>query len=74
MLIVYLESFTAPQQQLLRTWGQRVHCWPRSYTEHQRYMGAVASDWWMLFHDPVYADIWLIKYSHHSHIVRTLFD
>lgn len=74
MLIVYLDAFTAAQQDLLQRWDGRVHYWPRSYTEQERFLRAMATDWWMLFHDPLYADLWLMKYSTQSRIVRTLFD
>ena len=74
MLIVYLDAFTDSQQLLLQRWEGRVHYWPRSYTEQERFIHALATDWWMLFHDPMYADLWLMKYSTQSRIVRTLFD
>jgi hypothetical protein len=74
MLIVYLEQFLAPQRDLLVSWGRRVHYWPRSWQQGDLYNSAVPTDWWLLFHDPLYADIWLMKYPEHSRIIRTLFD
>lgn len=74
MLIVYLEQFETPQIALLTAWAPRVNFWPRSYAHTDQYTAAIPTDWWLLFSDPRYADIWLIKYPEQSRIVRTLFD
>ena len=74
MLIVYLEQFEKPQIALLTTWRSRVNYWPRSYAHTELYNAAIPTDWWLLFNDSMYADIWLIKYPEQSRIVRTLFD
>ena len=74
MLIVYLEQFQRPQIALLQGWRRAVSYWPRSYAHTDSYNAAVPTDWWLLFSDPLYADIWLIKYPEQSRIVRTLFD
>lgn len=69
MLIVYLTQFKPIQEQLLLTWRDSVSVWPRSYSS-----ATVATDWWLLFNNHMYADIWLLKYPEESRIVRTLFD
>lgn len=74
MLIVYLEQFQQPQIRLLHLWRPRVNFWPRSYAHTDHYNAAIPTDWWLLFSDPLYADLWLIKYPEQSRIVRTLFD
>ena len=74
MLIVYLEQFQRSQQQLLLSWQDYVRYWPRSYANTQVYNAAIPIDWWLLFLNPVYADIWLIKYPEQSRIIKTLFD
>jgi len=74
MLIVYLEQFEKPQIALLNQWRPRVNYWPRSYAHTDYYNAAIPTDWWLLFSDSLYADIWLIKYPEQSRIVRTLFD
>lgn len=74
MLIVYLEQFEKAQQQLLITWQGRVHYWPRSWQQGDEYNAAIPLDWWLLFSEVMYADIWLLKYPEHSRIIRTLFD
>ena len=74
MLIVYLEPFKIPQQQLLATWHDYVNYWPRSYAYTELSTSAIPTDWWLLFADVLHADIWLIKYPEHSRIIRTLFD
>jgi hypothetical protein len=74
MLIVYLVQFEKPQIALLTTWAPAVSYWPRSYAYTELYNSAVPTDWWLLFSDAMYADIWLIKYPEQSRIVRTLFD
>lgn len=74
MLIVYLEQFQQPQIRLLTLWQPRVNFWPRSYAHTDHYNAAIPTDWWLLFSDPLYADLWLIKYPEQSRIVRTLFD
>lgn len=74
MLIVYLEQFHSAQQQLLISWRDSVHYWPRSWVNTEVYNSAVPVDWWLLFSNPWYADIWLMRYPEQSRIVRTLFD
>lgn len=74
MLIVYLEQFHRAQEQLLISWGSQVHYWPRSWAHTDAYNSAVPTDWWLLFSNPLYADLWLIKYPESSRIMRTLFD
>jgi hypothetical protein len=74
MLIVYLEQFQQPQQQLLISWQGRVHYWPRSWSMTDEYNAAIPTDWWLLFSEIMYADIWLLKYPEHSRVIRTLFD
>ena len=74
MLIVYLEPFQQPQQQLLLTWQQHVHFWPRSWSHTDQYNAAIPTDWWLLFNNILYADLWMMKYPEQSRIVRTLFD
>lgn len=74
MLIVYLEQFETPQLRLLTLWQPAVSFWPRSYAHTDLYNAAIPTDWWLLFSDVRYADIWLIKYPEQSRIVRTLFD
>ncbi len=74
MLIVYLEPFHKTQQQLLISWQGRVHYWPRSWTHTDHYNAAIPTDWWLLFSEIMYADIWLMKYPENSRIIKTLFD
>ncbi len=74
MLIVYLEQFQRSQEQLLVTWKNFVHYWPRSYVHTDAYNAAIPTDWWLLFSNPLYADLWLMKYPEQSRIIRTLFD
>ncbi len=74
MLLVYLEPFQDTQRQLLASWARGVHYWPRSRIHCMEYDYSTVQDWWMLFSNPLYADIWLIKYSDHTRIVKTLFD
>ena len=74
MLIVYLVQFETSQIALLNGWSGAVNYWPRSYAHTELYNYAVDTDWWLLFNDSMYADIWLIKYPEQSRIVRTLFD
>lgn len=74
MLLIYLEPFKESQQLLLASWDRAVHYWPRSRTTNFYYDYTTVLDWWLLFSDPRYADIWLMKYSEHSRIVKTLFD
>ena len=74
VLIVYLEPFHTPQTDLLITWRGAVSYWPRSYAHTELYNAAIPVDWWLLFSNPLYADLWLIKYPEQSRIVRTLFD
>lgn len=74
MLIVYLEQFQRSQEQLLLGWRNFVHYWPRSYVHTDAYNAAIPVDWWLLFSNPLYADLWLMKYPEQSRIIRTLFD
>lgn len=74
MLIVYLEPFQRTQQQLLISWQGRVHYWPRSWAQTDHYNSAIPTDWWLLFSEIMYADIWLMKYPENSRIIKTLFD
>ncbi len=74
MLIVYLEQLQVAQQQLLVSWRDSVHYWPRSWAHTDCYNSAVPTDWWLLFSNPLYADLWLIRYPENSRIIRTLFD
>lgn len=72
MLIVYLTEFNPVQEQLLLRWTDSVSVWPRSYSRSG--LEALPTDWWLLFSNPLYADIWLLKYPEDSRVVRTLFD
>lgn len=74
MLLVYLEPFQDSQRELLEAWHRWVHYWPRSARTNFEYDFSQITDWWLLFHNPMYADIWLMKYSEHSRIIRTLLD
>lgn len=74
MLIVYLEQFQRSQQQLLISWQQHVHYWPRSWAHTDNYNEGIPIDWWLLFSNMGCADIWLMKYPEHSRVIRTLFD
>jgi hypothetical protein len=74
MLIVYLEQFEIRQRELLVTWRTHVHYWPRSYAQGDYYNAAIPTDWWLLFNNVLYADMWLMRYPEQSRIVRTLFD
>ncbi len=74
MLIVYLEQFQRSQEVLLLGWKNFVHYWPRSYVHTDAYNAAMPVDWWLLFSNPLYADLWLMKYPEQSRIIRTLFD
>ena len=75
MLLIYLEPFQDGQKSLLDSWSLRiVSYWPRSQTTDFQYDYSIVTDWWLLFNNPLYADIWLMKYSDKSRIVKTLFD
>lgn len=76
MLIVYLEPFHTRQHTLLSQWHDYVSYWPRSYAylELHNFNTAVATDYWLLFNNAMYADMWLIRYPEQSRIIRTLFD
>ena len=74
MLIVYLEPFQSTQQQLLLSWQQHVNFWPRSWSHTDAYNAAIPIDWWLLFNNHLYADMWLMRYPESSRIIRTLFD
>lgn len=72
MLIAYLEPFRLAQLELLDRWGSSVNYWPRSQCEILSVI--TVTDWWLLFNNNLYADLWLLKYPEQSRIVRTLFD
>ncbi len=74
MLIVYLEQFHKSQQDLLLSWRSYVHYWPRSYVNTEVFNSAIPVDYWLLFNNVLYADIWLMKYPDNSRVIRTLFD
>ena len=74
VLIVYLEPFHTPQELLLISWRDSVRYWPRSYAHTELELAATVTDWWLLFSNPLLADVWLLKYPEHSRIIRTLFD
>ena len=76
MLIVYLEPFHTRQHTLLSQWHDYVSYWPRSYayTELHNTATAIATDYWLLFNNIMYADMWLIRYPEQSRVIRTLFD
>ncbi len=74
MLLVYLEPLQHTQRLLLESWSRGVHYWPRSRIYCQEYDYSQIQDWWMLFSNPLYADIWLMKYSDNTRVIRTLFD
>jgi hypothetical protein len=74
MLIVYLEPFQQTQHQLLQLWVPHVRAWPRSWSQQDAYNAAVPTDWWLLFNNVLYADMWLLRYPESSRIIRTLFD
>ena len=75
MLLVYLEPFQDQHRLLLDTWTLRVVTyWPRSQVTDFQYDYSVVTDWWLLFNNPAYADFWLLKYSDHTRIIKTLFD
>lgn len=74
MLIVYLEQFQRSQIELLYSWDRWVHYWPRSYVNTEVYNAAIPTDWWLLFNNAMYADIWLMKYPDASRVIRTLID
>jgi hypothetical protein len=74
MLIVYLESFSHSHTVLLQSWQGQVQYWPRSWSQQDQYNAAIPTDWWLLFGNVLYADMWLLRYPEQSRIVRTLFD
>jgi len=74
MLIVYLEQFHKSQQELLLSWRGYVHYWPRSWVNTEAINSAIPVDYWLLFNNVLYADIWLLKYPDNSRVIRTLFD
>ena len=74
MLIVYLEPFNSRHTVMLQSWGESVRYWPRSWSQQDAYNAAIPTDWWILFNNPLLADIWLIRYPEQSRIIRTLFD
>jgi hypothetical protein len=74
MLIVYLEPFNIRHTVLLESWQGQVSYWPRTWSQQDVYNSAVPTDWWLLFNNVLYADMWLMRYPEQSRIVRTLFD
>ena len=74
MLIVYLETLQCRQHQLLLDWRQHVSYWPRSYAHTELYNAAIPLDYWLLFSNICYADMWIMRYPEHSRIIRTLLD
>ena len=75
MLLVYLEPFVDHQRLLLAQWTPRVVTyWPRSQVTDFQYDHSVVTDWWMLFSQAQFASLWLLQYSEHTRVVRTLFD
>jgi hypothetical protein len=74
MLIVYLEPFNARHTVLLHSWQGQVRYWPRSWSQQDVYNAAIPTDWWLLFNNVLYADMWLMRYPEQSIIIRTLFD
>lgn len=74
MLIAYLEPLHCGQQQLLISWQEHVRYWPRSYARAELYAAAIPTDYWLLFSNLSYADMWCLKYPEHSRIIRTLLD
>lgn len=74
MLIVYLEPFNHSHTQLLQSWQSQVRYWPRSWSQQDLYNAAVPTDWWLLFNNVLYADMWLLRFPEQSRIIRTLFD
>lgn len=69
MLLVYLEPFQQAQQQLLASWRLGVTYWPRSWAYTDLYNAAIPTDWWLLFSNYSYADIWMIKYPELSRVI-----
>jgi hypothetical protein len=74
MLIVYLEPLHTRQHTLLSSWHDYVSYWPRSYAHIELDHQSIVTDYWLLFNNIMYADMWLIRYPEQSRIVRTLFD
>jgi hypothetical protein len=74
MLIVYLEPLQKPQTIILQSWGESVRYWPRSWSQQDVYNAAVPTDWWLLFNNVLYADMWLLRFPEQSRIIRTLLD
>jgi len=72
MLLVYTEPFVQAQMQLLYAWSKAVHYWPRSYVHTDAYNAAIPIDWYLLFMNPYYADLWLLKYPERSLVIRVL--
>jgi hypothetical protein len=74
MLIVYLEPFNTRHTRLLESWQGQVKYWPRTWSQQDTYNSAIPTDWWLLFNNVLYADMWLMRYPEQSRIIRTLFD
>ena len=75
MLLVYLEPFVDHQRLLLDHWTPHVVTyWPRSHVTDFQLDYSIVTDWWMLFSQAQFASLWLLQYSEHTRVVRTLFD
>ena len=74
MLIVYLEPLRQQQTVILQSWGHQVRYWPRSWSQQDSYNAAIPTDWWLLFNNVLYADMWLLRFPEQSRIIRTLLD
>jgi hypothetical protein len=74
MLLVYLDPLILPQTNLLNSWGDHVHYWPRSWAHADYYNAAIPTDYWLLFSLEPLAVQWLMIYSDRTRVVRTLFD
>lgn len=72
MLLVYLGQLELVQRQLLNTWTGSVHYWPRSWAHTDCFNAAVPCDWWLLFSQPLYADMWILRYPELTRIMRHL--
>lgn len=69
MLLVYLEPFCRSQQLLLASWQPAVTYWPRSWARTLDYNAAIPTDWWILFSNILYADLWIMKYPDSSRVI-----
>lgn len=74
MLIVYLEPFQRSQLELLTSWRDLVHYWPRSFAHTDAYNSAIPTDYWLLFSQQMLALQWLMMYPESSRVMRELWD